>query len=406
MPNSYTHSLSYSLVDPEISVNPYPFYKKLQAEAPLFWDEGMQEYLITRYTDVTNLLRDPRFSPIPPVPSDEAKWEARRQILKILSDLLLFTDGYDHTRLRGLMEKAFKAQASRMREIIQHVTDNLLDAVEGSGRMDIMNDLADPLPSVVHSEFLGVPRSDSENIKQWISYFSRFVFGTAYVPTTLEEDQLILQNLQAFATYFPPIIEQRRQEPREDVISELVHVEEQGEKMTQQELVSNCVFLCVGGYASIPVALTNCLLGLIRNPKQMQKLRDEPALIDSAIDELLRHESQVQWVPRRVTEDVEMYGQLIRQNQVVLLGLGAANRDEARFLQADQVDISRTDNRHVAFGYGPHGCLGIPLARPFLQIAINTVLRRLKELRLETDSFEWINAPVFRSVKSLPVKFS
>ena len=271
--------------------------------------------------------------------------------------------------------------------------------------MDIIQDLAVPLPLTVQSEFIGLPVSDSMHLTQWQAGLAYFVFSTGFVPTTLEGDGQTLQNLVALTDYFQPLIEQRRKEPKDDLITALLQTEEQGDELSQPEVLISSIVLTMGSFLSITVALSNCLLGLLRHHDQMQRLQDDPSLIESAVEELLRYESQVQFSPRRAAEDFELHRQLIRKDQAVIVGLGSSNRDETQFSEPDRLDINRADNRHLAFGYGPHGCIAARLARLHIQIALNSVLSRLKELRLETDSLVWNGAPMFRSIESLPVMF-
>ncbi len=396
-----------TLLAPEVIANPYPFYQRLRAEAPIFWDEGWNVHVITRYDDVKSIQRDSRFSAIPP---REPDWEPRRRILELLNgNLLMFNDLPAHIRIRGLMEKAFDPLVPGMRDLIQQTTDSLLDAARDKGQMDLFSDFAIPLPLTVQSAFVGVPASDSGQLTQWLASTANCVCGTGYVPTTPADDQQVLNDLQSLVDYLRPLIEQRRQNPRNDLITALVQAEYQGDKLNQQELIISAMVLTMGSFLSITVALSNCLVGLLQHPDQLQKLRDNPGLIESAVEELLRYESQVQFSPRRATEDVELHGQAILKDQVVMIGIGSANHDESQFPNADQLDITRANNRHLAFGgFGPHMCIAQALARIHVQTAVGTVVRRLKGLHPATDNLVWLGAPIapaFRSVGSLPVVF-
>jgi cytochrome P450 len=401
MSQGTTPSTPYNLLDPEVIANPYPLYQRLRSEAPVYWHEGMQAWLISRYADVTSLLRDQRFSSKLTSP-DQVEREERRQIEEMMSDLLLFSDPPAHTRLRSLLELAFDSFAQRMRPRIEQITDGLLDAIQDSGRMDIIGDLADPLIFTVLTEFLGVPVNNGVQFRQWM--FSFFALMTN-APTTPEQKQEMLQNLVAMTDYFRGIIKQRLKEPKEDVISALIQAEKQGDKLSQQQLLINSILLLIGGHAPTINMLGNGLLALLRHPDQIQKLADNPILIESAVEELLRYDCSLHWATRRATEDIKVHEQLIRKGQIALFGLGSANHDQTQFPDCNNLDISRTVNRHLAFGDGPHACIGVPLLRPQLQISINTILRRLKRLRLETDSLEWVGAPIFRGLKFLPVTF-
>jgi cytochrome P450 len=359
--------------------------------------------MLVRYPDIVEVALDPRFSSAVLPPPDKVEPEQRRMI-EILSEFLFVIEPPNHTRIRGLMNKAFApCIGDGLRERIQQLADSLLDRVQGSGRMDIIRDLAIPLPLTVIAEVIGLPLEDRAQFKQWIDDFNQ-LFGDR--PLTPEEGQKILQSVLAMNDYCRAIIEQRRREPKHDLITRLALAEEQGAQLSQQELLTLSTLILVAGQKTTTDLIGNGLLALLQNPDQMQKLQDESTLIESAVEEFLRYESPKQWITRRATEDIELHGAKICKDQLVLLMLGAANRDPARFPDPDRLNITRTDNRHLAFGYGRHMCGGLQLARMNGQIAISTVLRRMPGLKLETDSLEWSDNPFFRGLKSLPVKFS
>lgn len=396
-----------TLLDPGVIANPYPFYKWLRDEAPVYWDEQFRTLVVTRYDDVKSIQRDSRFSAIPP---REPDWEPRRRILEILNgNLLMFNDLPAHVRIRGLMEKAFDPLVPGMRGLIQQTADSLLDAAREKGQMDLFTDFAVPLPLTVQSAFVGVPVTDSPQLTQWLANTANFVFGTGYIPTTAADDQQILNDLQSLVDYLRPLIEQRRREPKDDLITSLVQVEYQEDKLNEQELIISAMVLTMGSFLSITVALSNCLVGLLQNPDQLQKLRDNPELIESAVEELLRYQSQVQFSPRRANEDIVMHGRVIHKDEVLMIGVGPANHDERQFTNPEQLDITRPNNRHLAFGgFGPHACIAAVLARMHVQTGVSAVVRRLKGLSLATDNLVWLGppiAPAFRSVGSLPVVF-
>lgn len=401
---SYISSRTYSLTAPELGIDPYPTYKSLRNEAPLCWDEQSQAWLISRYDDVINLLLDHRrFTAKLQSPSPEnIGYEQRSKIFEILSKTMYWVEPPNHTRLRELVEKTFIPRISGMKERIQQIVDDLLDKVQAQGHMDIISDLADPLPVLILTELLGVPEKEVTQLKQWGLSMVK-VFSNA--PTAPEEDRQILQDLVAMTDYFRSLIKQRIQKPSDDLITDLTLVEKQGDNLSQQEIIVNIGLLLAAGIAVATYLIGNSLLALLRHPDQMQKLRKDPSSIGSAIKEFLRYETSLQWVVRRATVDVELHGQLIRKDQLVLVGLGAANRDETRFLDADHLDINRQDNSHLAFGSGPHFCLGASLFHLQAEIAINTTLHRLNGLRLESNSLGWFGAPVLRALQSLPVTF-
>jgi cytochrome P450 len=395
-----------SLLDPEVAINPYPFYKKLRTETPVFWDEKMQCWAISRYADVVALGHDPRLSGIPPKQPD---WDSRQEVLKLLThNLVLFNDPPSHTRLRKLMEQGFLPRIARTGDRIEQVVNNLIDAVIDKGRLDIVRDFAVPLPLTVQSEFIGLPAEDSLKLTQWQTGLAVFVFMTGFVTQldTQTAAQEYYQSLLSLCDYLSPLIEVRRRQPQDDLITDLLQLEAEGDRLNEPELLMSSLIFMTGSFLSITVALTNCILGLLRNPDQLVLLQENPSSIESAVEELLRYESQVQFLCRRAREDFELHGQLIRQDQTVIVGLGSSNRDDTQFADPDRLDITRSDNRHIAFGYGPHGCIAAPLARLHIRIAINTLLKRLQGLRLETEDVVWNGAPMFRATESLGVTFS
>lgn len=393
---------SYNLLDPAVIANPYPLYHRMRTECPVYWDEEHQRWLITSYADALSVLGDPqRFSSTIIVPSPDIS-EQRRQIVKNIANPVLLIDPPSHTRVRKLMEKAYTQNSiEEIRERLQQFVNGLLDQAQESGHMDIVRDLAAPLSFItVMTEVLGIPVKEAPQFNQWAFDFGRIV-GNA--PTTPEDDQQILKSLLEINDFFGSIVEQRRREPKLDFITALIFAQEQGDHLSQQEIISNIMMMFAAALAPSNFMIGNSILALLSNSEQMQKLQGDPSLSKSAVDELLRYESPIQWPIRRATEDIELHNQLIRKGQVVLVGIGAANHDPAQFSDPDQLDITRADNRHLAFGHGPHLCIAWILVRIQGQIAINTLLHRTRKLRLEIDKPEWIGAPALRGPMSLPV---
>ena len=398
---AYTFSPTYNLLDPEVLANPYPLYQRLRSEAPVYWHEGENAWLISRYNDVTKLLRDPRFTAVPL----DVEWESRRRLMKVLSDIMQFEDPPCHTHIRGLVEKAFFPLFPKIRERSQEILDSLLDNFQESGNIDLIRDLAEPFAFATITELMGVSFDDRAQFRQWYESFVRFAVITSHSPTTEEEDQQILEHMQAMTEYVRKIVKQRSQEPKDDVITALIYAEVEDEKLSEQAIIVNCMQMTFGGFIPTVCGVGIALLLLLRYPDEMQKLQDNPTLIHSALEECLRYETFTQWVKRRATENIELHGHLIHKNQIVLFGLGSANHDETRFPEPDRFDISRTDNQHVSFSFGPHTCIGASFSRMMMQIVINTIIYRLRDMRLKTDGLEWNLSPSFRVPVSLPVTF-
>ena len=393
---------------PEYIANPYSLYKQLRMEDPVLWDEGTRGWVLTGYAAVMATLRDPRLSAERFMMDTSWVPEELRETLgppiHALTRQMLFLDPPDHTRLRSLVAKAFTPRVvEAMRPRIQQIVDDLLDAVQASGRMDVMKDFAYPLPAIVIAEMLGVPPADRDRFTKWTQTFGRLLDGGDF---TLEGLFQALDGIAEFMEYFRQIIRQRSVAPRDDLMQAMINAEERGDVLSEEELLGNCVLLLAAGHGTTTHLIGNGMLALLQHPGQLQQLRDDPSLISSAVEELLRYDSPVQMTSRRAKEDLVIGGKHISAGQEVLMCLGAANRDPAQFPDPDQLNLRRRENRQLSFGYGIHFCLGAPLARVEAEIAFNTLLRRFQELRLETGILEWGPSLVFRGLRELPIAFA
>jgi len=382
---------------PEFHANPYPFYHRLRATDPVH-RTPMGLWVLTRYDDVVSVLKDPRFG--------------REEFAQILANVygegarsMLFRDPPDHTRLRGLVSQAFTPRMiERMRSHIQEIVDRLLDRVQNANRMDVIADLAYPLPVTVICEMLGVPTDAHSGIRQWSADLARSVDAIG-MPTDEEVVTRGRAAQQAMLDYFRDLISERRQTPRDDLLSLLIAAEEQGDRLSEGELLITCILLFVAGHETTVNLIGNGLLGLLNHPDELAKLRGDLRLLPGAVEELLRYDSPVQRTGRITNTDVELDGRKIAKGSLVVTAIGAANRDPAHFPDPDRLDITRRDNRHIAFGFGIHFCLGAPLARLEGQIAIGTLLRRMPGLGLATSTLEWRESSTLRGLKNLPVTF-
>jgi pimeloyl-[acyl-carrier protein] synthase len=319
---------------------------------------------------------------------------------------MLFRDPPDHTRLRTLVSKAFTPRVIEgLRPHIQQIVDGLLDRVRDRRAMDLIADLAFPLPVIVISEMLGVPAADRDRFRQWSLDVARSLDAIA-LPVGPEVIERGNAARRALADYFRGLIAERRRRPQADLLSGLIAAEEQGDTLSQAELLATCVLLLVAGHETTVNLIGNGMLALLRHPAELRKLGAEPALLPSAVEELLRWDSPVQRTGRITATDVELGGTLIPKGALVSAVLGAANRDPAHFPEPDRLDLARPDNRHLAFGWGIHFCLGAPLARVEGQIAIGALARRLPGLALATDRPEWRESSALRGLRALPVTFS
>jgi hypothetical protein len=395
----------YQLLDPEVLANPYPLYARLRSEAPVYWDPYLHAWVVTRYADVVTVLH--HFS-ANRTPTPEQLAALGLADLAPLSQLMvkqmLFMDAPDHTRLRGLASMAFTpARVEVLRSHIQEIMDRLLEPLVSAGRMDLIADLAAPLPAIVTAEMLGVPTSDSDQLKAWSADFAEVLGNFQHNP---DRASRTLKCVAEMTTYFRAAMQRLRVEPTEGLINALMTAEIDGDRLTDEEIIANSIVTMVGGQETTTNLIGNGVLALLRNPDQLGRLRSDLSLVPSAVEELLRYESPSQHTARLAPQDTMLGGKQIRKGQAVIAVMGAGNRDPDRFPDPDRLDIARTDNRHLAFGWASHFCFGAPLARIEGQIALQAIVRRLPDLALEPGPLVWRDNLGLRGLMSLPVTFS
>ncbi len=406
--NPVTDSREYELFCRGQLRDPYPFFHRLRAEDPVHWCAPLNSWLLTTYANVSIGLRDARLSSKRAeffVSQAPVRLQAKLEPLgRHLSKWLVLTDAPDHTRLRALVSKAFTtATIQAMQGRVQEIVDGLLDEIQGKGETDLIRDFAYRLPATVISEILGLPNERHDDFRQWSEDIGAFSQGSSLnFAQTAEQAQ---KSLLEMTNYFRGIMDERRRQPREDLISAMIKAKEEGDTLTEDELLSMCSLLFVAGHDTTRNLIGNGILALLQNPDQLARLKDDPSLITSAVEEFLRFDTSVQRQTRVAKEEFELGGKSIRKGQAVLAMLGAANRDPQQFPDPDRLDISRQPNRHVAFGTGIHFCLGAPLARLEAPIAFNTILARLPKMRLATSVVEWRESIGVRGLKTLPVIF-
>jgi pimeloyl-[acyl-carrier protein] synthase len=396
-------ALIFNPFDPITRADPYPVYRRLREEDPVH-RSPLGLWILSRYADIEPRLRDPNFSndirnasglPL------AAQREGIEERIERRSKVMLFVDPPDHTRLRGLVNKAFTPRTvEALRPRAQQIVDDLLGRVEGDGGMDLIADLAYPLPVIVIAEMLGVPPGDRDVFHKWSTDLARSL--DPLLPPELLD--VIERSADEFTEYFGTLIAQRRVDPGEDLLSALVAAEQSGDRLSEEELVSTCILLLVAGHETTMNLIGNGMLALLRHPGELARLRDEPSLVPNAIEELLRYDGTVQMTGRTAKAPFDIAGNTIEPGEICILLLGSANRDPERFHDPERVDVTRRDIKHLAFGGGAHYCLGAPLARVEAQIAFTEILKRLPEsLRLATDEPEWRDNIVLRGMKSLPL---
>ena len=387
---------------PEFHSNPYPFYRALREEDPVH-QSPLGFWVCTRYDDAVMILRDPRFGREGMAKLMEARLGLTQDTSRARD--MLFQDPPDHTRLRALVSRAFTPRVVEvMRPHIQEIVDGLLDRVDGARAMDVIEDLAYPLPVTVICEMLGVPAADQDIFKTWTTDIARSL-DAAILPADSDAIPRGRDARLGLADYFRSLIATRRKDPKPDLLSALIAAEEEGNKLSEGELVSTCMLLLIAGHETTVNLIGNGLLALLQHPDQLRALRDDPELIQTGVEELLRFDGPVQRTGRMTTAEVEIGDKRIPRDSVVVSVIGAANRDPKQFADPDRLDVSRKDNRHIAFGFGIHFCLGAPLARLEGQIALGTLLRRMPKLALVSDVPEWRESSTLRGLKSLPVTF-
>ena len=399
--------LVFNPLSPDFIRDPYPSYERLRATDPMHLTP-LGTYLASRHAEVGAVLRDKRFG------KDFVGRTTKRYgpgimaepVFRSMRHWMLQQDPPDHTRLRGLVVKAFTARrVEDMRPRIQQIVDDSLDRVAGRGHMDLIADFAFRLPVIVICDMLGIPEADRE-----IFFVRERTAGRLLDPVPLTRAEIDAANASHLAStaYFQQLFELRRREPGDDLTTQLVQAEEDGSKLSNEELTANIILLFGAGHETTVNLIGNGLLALHRNPDQLALLKANPALITNAVEEFLRYDSSVQLTGRVALEDIDdLGGKKIPKGETVLCLLGSANRDPAVYPdRPDRLDITRPNIRPLSFGGGIHFCLGAQLARIEAEVAISTLLRRLPDLRLDdAENPEWRPTFVLRGLKRLPARW-
>jgi len=394
----------YHLLDPEVLANPYPLFHRLRTEDPVHWDAFLHTWVVTRYVDVIEVLYS--FSAERTHTPEKLKAMGLSEmspIAQLMVKQMLFMDPPAHTRLRSLASQAFgPARVAVLRSHIREIVNRLLDAVQSKGELDIIQDLAEPLPAIVTAEMLGVPLGDRFQLKAWSADFAEMLGNFQHNP---EHAPRMLRAVQDMTAYFRDSIRRQKDHPQEGLVHSLMTAEVDGDRLTEEEVVANSIVTMVGGQETTTNLIGNGVLTLVRNPGEMKRLREDSSLIPSAVEEMLRYESPSQHTGRLVPQDVELGGKSMQKGQAVMAVMAAANRDPERFPDPDRFDVTRNDNRHLAFGYAAHFCFGAALARVEAQEAFEAIIRRLPDLELQPGRLHWRNNLGLRGLTALPVKF-
>jgi cytochrome P450 len=394
----------YHLLDPEVLANPYPLYRRLRSEDPVHWDPYLHAWVVTRYADVVNVFQHFSANRTPtPEQLTAMGLSALTPLAEVMVRQMLFLDPPAHGRVRGLASKAFTPRRVEvLRRHIQDITRRLLDDVQDKGRMDVIADLAYPLPAIVTAEMLGVPTSDWKQLTAWSADFAQVLGNFQHNP---ERAPQVIRSLEGMIAYFRAAIREHRQHPREGLIHAYLTAEIDGDRFSEEEVIANTIVTMVGGQETTTNLIGNGVLSLLRNPDQFERLRNDLSLIPSAVEELLRYESPSQQTARLAPNDVMLGDKLIRKRQAVIAVMGAANRDPERFPDPDKLDLGRQDNRHVAFAWASHFCFGAPLARIEGQSAFEAIVRRMPDIKLDGSPLKWRENLGLRGLIALPVTF-
>ena len=391
----------------EFKANPFPLLARLRAEQPVCrvtLPDKTPVWLVTRYEDVKTLLTDERFAKsrynaLTPEQLRKQPWVP--PMFRPLERTMIDLDPPDHTRLRQLVHQAFTPRLiERMRERVQTLANELLDAVSRKGEMDLIRDYALPLPMTIITEILGVPIQDRDKFHRW----SKVIVSV----NQFNADWRVFPAIWKFIRYLRRFFKVRRDDLRDDLVSALIQGEEVGDRLSEDELLAMVFLLLVAGHETTVNLIGSGMLELLQHPDQMERLRRDPSLIKSAVEELLRYTAPVfMSTERYAREEVTIHGVTIPRGEMALGVIGSANRDETVFDNPDTLDVAREPNKHLSFGHGIHYCLGAALARLEAQIAINTLLERMPDLRLKgsPESLRWRRSLILRGLEALPVNF-
>jgi cytochrome P450 len=399
-------SIRYNPRDRATINDPLPVLRRLQDEDPIHWSDSLRSWIVTRYDDVRRVLNDRDISADRLTPYYESlpggQQERIRELIRYLNTWVAFKDPPEHTRLRKLMNKVFTPGAvGRLRPAIEDAVDHLLGEVEGRREFDFIREFAYPLPATVIMALLGLPLRDMERLKDWSTKMQSFIGSATASPDKHARAQ---EGAVEMAGYFRDVIREREREPGDDMISKLLAIRDEDEMLTEDEVIGTAMLFLFGGHETTTNLIGNGVRALLQHPRQLEKLRADPALIRKTVEEVLRYDGPTLSSVRLVKVEHERAGKRLRPGERVFVMIHAANHDHRRFERPDEFDIERDPNPHLTFNYGPHYCLGAPLARLEGEIAIAAVVERLPGLELAQPSYDYMDTMVMRGVYSMPVR--
>lgn len=400
-------SLDYRPSDPAVLADPFPLYRRMQDEDPAHWSPRLKGWVLTRYEDVKRVCLDteawssdrlrPFFSSLP---GGEAARMA--ELMRILTLWMVFRDPPEHTRLRRLASRVFHVRSMHaLRPNVESLTGWLLGRIGERERFDFIADFAGPLPALVIMDMLGVPRGELERVKRLSDEMALFIGSAREAAGKYERAEAATREMAAF---FRELIATRRAAPRADLLSELVHLDDAGERLSDDELVATCVLLLFAGHETTTHHLANGLAALLRFPAELERLRGDAALAPAAVEELLRYDGPIGAQVRIAQRAEVLHGRRIEPGDRVFLLLNAANRDPRAYAEPDRVDLLRHGPPHLTFGFGAHICLGFPLARLEGQVALPAVLARWRSLEPDGPPPAWMDSLVLRGMTAMPLR--
>jgi cytochrome P450 len=399
--------LEYPPNDPAVLADPFPLYRRMRDEDPAHWSPLLKAWVLTRYEDVKRVCLDTagmssdRLRPFfATLPSMEAARVA--DLMRYLTLWMVFRDPPEHTRLRRLAAKVFNVRSiNALRPDIEAITRWLLEALDGRDEFDFIGEFAGPLPALVIMHMLGVPRGELDRLKRLSDEMAFFIGSARATPDKYARAEAATAEMAAL---FRDLIRMRREKPERDLLTQLVQVEDGGDRLSDDELVATCVLLLFAGHETTTHHLANGLRSLMQFPAEMKRLREDPALAAAAVEELLRYDGPIGAQVRVVQEPQALRGKPLKSGERVFLLMNAANRDPRAYEDPDRLDLQRHGMPHLTFGFGAHICLGFPLARLEGQIALPAVLARWRHIEIASPRLEWIDSMVLRGMRALPVR--
>ena len=394
----------FQLMDQSVLADPHSLYRALRENEPVHWDPYINAWVVTNYTETVKVLTmcsaDRRVSP---TYLDQLGLSFMKPLSEVMQQQIMFMDGSSHARLKGLCVSAFTpGRVEALRTAIDSIADELLDRIIAAGEMDLIADFANPLPAIVSTKLLGVPVEDHQLLHSWVLDLAELLGNYQHHPDRIAQ---VVQSLQNLKSYLAAQIEEQRKQPNEGLICALLNAEFNGERLSEDEVIANTIIILIGGHETTTSLIAGGFLTMLQRPEAYELLRTRPEIIASAVEELLRFESPSQSTARVAPADMELGGKKIKKGARIVAGLAAANRDPKRFPDPDRLDLLRSDNRHVAFGWAAHFCFGAPLARMEGQIALNKLLSRLSRPKLLEETLKWRSNAGFRSLTSLRISF-